>query len=239
MGGRPSSGAVSSSTVVGGVARRGGVWGDSGNSGGRCGWGGVSGFAAEAIAGGVRVALGGLFVGRGGAAIGHQSQHFAGLFARIAGEIRGFLATWLTTVLPLQRVQAIPPLAPAPGLPPAWGASASVYGGVVNLGNGNLCLQIPIVGWANGLSFTLVFNSQADPSQPSPIAPKWTHSWNVFVEVSSDGKRATLQEGDGSRWVYNNPDGDGVFTPRRGRLVGRIFTSHAWSSIQAAFGTII
>ena len=86
-----------------------------------------------------------------------------------------------------------PPLAPAPGLPPAWGASASVYGGVVNLGNGNLCLQVPL-GTA-GVGFSLVFNSQANPSQPSPIAPKWTHSWNVFVEVSSDSKRATVQEG--------------------------------------------
>jgi len=119
-------------------------------------------------------------------------------------------------VLPLQRVQAIPPLAPAPGLPPAWGASANVYGGVVNLGNGNLCLQIPIVGWANGLSFTLAFNSQANPSQPSPIAPKWTHSWNVFLELSADGKRATLQEGDGSRWIYRDDDLDGVFTSPTG-----------------------
>ncbi len=75
---------------------------------------------------------------------------------------------WLSGLLPLQRLQATPPLAPAPGLPPAWGASASVYGGVVNLGNGNLCLQVPLVGWANGVSFSLVFNSQANPSQPSP-----------------------------------------------------------------------
>jgi hypothetical protein len=91
-----------------------------------------------------------------------------------------------------------------------------VYGGVVNLGNGNLCLQVPIVGWANGVSFTLVFNSQANPSQPSPIAPKWTHSWNVFLEVSSNNKRATLQEGDGSRWVYRDDDLDGVFVSPTG-----------------------
>jgi hypothetical protein len=78
--------------------------------------------------------------------------------------LKSRLASWLTAVLPWQRVQEIPPLASAPGLPPAWGASASVYGGVVNLGNGNLCLQVPIVGWANGVSFTLVFNSQANPS---------------------------------------------------------------------------
>ena len=50
----------------------------------------VSCLAAEAVAGGVGIALGGLFVGRGGAAVGGQSQHFAGIFARIAGEIRGF-----------------------------------------------------------------------------------------------------------------------------------------------------
>jgi YD repeat-containing protein len=130
--------------------------------------------------------------------------------------LKSRLASWLTAVLPWQRVQEIPPLASAPGLPPAWGASASVYGGVVNLGNGNLCLQVPIVGWANGVSFTLVFNSQANPSQPSPIAPKWTHSWNVFLEVSSDNKRATLQEGDGSRWVYRDDDLDGVFVPPTG-----------------------
>jgi hypothetical protein len=84
---------------------------------------------------------------------------------------------------------------------------------VVNLGNGNLCLQVPLVGWANGVSFTLVFNSQANPSQPSPIAPKWTHNWHVFLELSADRKQATLQEGDGSRWVYTDPEGDGVFTP--------------------------
>ena len=108
----------------------------------------------------------------------------------------------------------VPPLAPAPGLPPAWGASASVYGGVVNLGNGNLCLQVPL-GTA-GVGFSLVFNSQANPSQPSPIAPKWTHSWNVFVEVSSDSKRATVQEGDGSRWVYRDDDLDGVFVAPQG-----------------------
>ncbi|GIV07713.1 MAG: hypothetical protein KatS3mg017_0915 [Fimbriimonadales bacterium] len=94
-------------------------------------------------------------------------------------------------------MQETPPVAPAPGLPPAWGASASVYGGVVNLGNGNLCLQIPLTGWANGVSFSLVFNSQANPSQPSPIAPKWTHNWHVLLTLSSDQKQATLQEGDG------------------------------------------
>jgi hypothetical protein len=100
--------------------------------------------------------------------------------------LKSRLATWLIALLPWQRVQETPPLAPAPGLPPAWGASASVYGGVVNLGNGNLCLQVPLVGWANGVSFTLVFNSQANPSQPSPIAPKWTHNWHVFLELSDD-----------------------------------------------------
>ncbi len=126
------------------------------------------------------------------------------------------LKTWLATLLPLQRVLEIPPVAPAPGLPPAWGASAGVYGGVVNLGNGNLCLQLPLVGWANGVSLSLVFNSQANPSQPSPIAPKWTHSWHVFLTLNSSQTQATLQEGDGSRWVYNDPDGDGVFTPPTG-----------------------
>lgn len=118
--------------------------------------------------------------------------------------------------MPLQRAQETPPVAPAPGLPPAWGASAGVYGGVVNLGNGNLCLQLPLVGWANGVSLSLVFNSQANPSQPSPIAPKWTHSWHVFLTLNSPQTQATLQEGDGSRWVYNDPDGDGVFTPPTG-----------------------
>ncbi len=123
---------------------------------------------------------------------------------------------WLSGLLPLQRLRETTPLAPAPGLPPAWGASASVYGGVVNLGNGNLCLQVPLVGWANRVSFSLVFNSQADPSQPSPIAPKWTHNWNVFLQLSADGKQAILQEGDGSRWVYRDDDLDGVFTPPTG-----------------------
>ncbi|GIV10110.1 MAG: hypothetical protein KatS3mg019_2201 [Fimbriimonadales bacterium] len=113
-------------------------------------------------------------------------------------------------------MQEIPPITPAPGLPPAWGASAGVYGGVVNLGNGNLCLQIPLTGWANGVSFSLVFNSQANPSQPSPIAPKWTHNWHVFLTLSSTQRQATVQEGDGSRWVYNDPDGDGVFTAPTG-----------------------
>jgi YD repeat-containing protein len=87
---------------------------------------------------------------------------------------------------------------------------------VVNLGNGNLCLQIPLTGWANGVSFSLVFNSQANPSQPSPIAPKWTHNWHVFLTLSSTQRQATVQEGDGSRWVYNDPDGDGVFTAPTG-----------------------
>jgi len=82
------------------------------------------------------------------------------------------------------------------------------------LGNGNLCLQVPL-GTA-GVGFSLVFNSQANPSQPSPIAPKWTHSWNVFVEVSSDSKRATVQEGDGSRWIYRDDDVDGMFVAPRG-----------------------
>lgn len=109
-----------------------------------------------------------------------------------------------------------PPLSAAPGLPPAWGASANVYGGVVNLGNGNLTLQVPLVGWENGISFSLVFNSQANPSQPSPIAPKWTHNWNVFVEVSADLRQAIVQGGDGSRWVYRDTDLDGVYTPPAG-----------------------
>jgi hypothetical protein len=101
--------------------------------------------------------------------------------------LKSRLASWLTAVLPWQRVQEIPPLASAPGLPPAWGASASVYGGVVNLGNGNLCLQVPIVGWANGVSFTLVFNSQANPSQPSPIATKGMHSSEISPAQCHEG----------------------------------------------------
>ncbi|GIV12286.1 MAG: hypothetical protein KatS3mg021_0568 [Fimbriimonadales bacterium] len=138
--------------------------------------------------------------------------------AKVASEsLATRLMLWAMRVWTLQ-VQLVdkPPLAPAPGLPPVWGVSASVYGGVVNLGNGNLCLQIPLVGWANGVSFSLVFNSQANPSQPSPIAPKWTHNWHVFLQVSSDGKQATLQEGDGSRWVFRDTDLDGVFTPPTG-----------------------
>ena len=69
-----------------------------------------------------------------------------------------------------------------------------VYGGVVNLGNGNLTLQLPLVGWAEGVGFTLVFNSQANPSQPSPIAPKWTHNWHVFLTLNSSQTQAILQE---------------------------------------------
>jgi len=84
------------------------------------------------------------------------------------------LGHWIEqiTVQPAEQ----PPLPPAPGFAPAWGATAGVYGGSVNLGNGNLTLQLPLTGWADGVSFVLYFNSQANPNDPSPIAPKWTHN---------------------------------------------------------------
>jgi len=122
----------------------------------------------------------------------------------LAERLSSLLLSVASAVSQLQSVDS-PPLPSAPGLPPAWGACASVYGGTVNLGNGNLCLQVPL-GTA-GVGFSLVFNAQANPSQPSPIAPKWTHSWNVFLQVSPNGNQATLQEGDGSRWVYREQNG--------------------------------
>ncbi len=123
------------------------------------------------------------------------------------------VASWLMQIQ-LQPKET-PPLAPAPGLPPAWGASAGVYGGVVNLGNGNLTLQLPL--GTGGLPFVLIFNSQASSSPTSPIAPKWTHNWNVFLVLNSTQTQAVLHEGDGSRWVFTDPDGDGLFAPPTGR----------------------
>ncbi|MDW8052689.1 MAG: hypothetical protein RMJ83_09465 [Armatimonadota bacterium] len=117
-----------------------------------------------------------------------------------------------------------PPLPAAPGFAPKWGASANVYSGAVNLGNGNLTLTLSVVSWTKGVSFVLYFNSQANPSQASPIAPKWTHNWNVFLTLDNSQTQAVLQEGDGSRWTYTDPDGDGVFTSPTGvfdRLVRR------------------
>lgn len=158
------------------------------------------------------------------------STHFKPAAARVKAPslppvpLKVRLKTWLAAVLPWQRMQEIPPLAPAPGLPPAWGASASVYGGVVNLGNGNLTLQVPLVGWANGVSFVLFFNSQANAADPSPVAPKWTHNWYVTLTLNPNQTQATLREGDGSRWIYTDTDRDGVFTSPAGvfdRLVRR------------------
>lgn len=146
------------------------------------------------------------------------STHFKPAAARVKAPslppvpLKVRLKTWLAAVLPLQQVREIPPVAPAPGPPPAWGASASVYGGVVNLGNGNLTLQVPLVGWANGVSFVLFFNSQANAGDPSPVAPKWTHNWYVTLTLNSNQTQATLREGDGSRWFYTDTDRDGVFT---------------------------
>ena len=129
-----------------------------------------------------------------------------------------FLASLNTMLSQITAVQEQPPVAPAPGLPPAWGASAGVYGGVVNLGNGNLTLQLPLVGWADGVGCVLFFNSQANPSQPSPIAPKWTHNWHVSLTLNSSQTQAILQEGDGSRWVYTDADGYGNEVSARRRI---------------------
>ena len=155
-----------------------------------------------------------------------------------------FLASLNTMLSQIIALKEQPPVAPAPGLPPAWGASAGVYGGVVNLGNGNLTLQLPLVGWSEGVGFTLVFNSQANPSQPSPIAPKWTHNWHVSLTLNSSQTQAILQEGDGSRWVYTDADGDGVFAPPTGlfdRLVrqsdGRYVLTRHGSEEQWVFGS--
>jgi hypothetical protein len=52
--------------------------------------------------------------------------------------LSSLLLSVASAVSQLQSVDS-PPLPSAPGLPPAWGASASVYGGTVNLGNGNRC----------------------------------------------------------------------------------------------------
>jgi hypothetical protein len=52
--------------------------------------------------------------------------------------LSSLLLSVASAVSQLQSVDS-PPLPSAPGLSPAWGASASVYGGTVNLGNGNRC----------------------------------------------------------------------------------------------------
>jgi YD repeat-containing protein len=101
-----------------------------------------------------------------------------------------------------------PPLSPAPGGPRPWQSGIGVYKGLVNLATGNLQIAHPIAGWHGkgpNISFAIFFNSQS--SRTSTVGPKWTHSYNWFVDGSSP---ATVVSGDGRETTYTLSGSDYV-----------------------------
>ena len=90
-----------------------------------------------------------------------------------------------------------------PGTPRPWHIAMSLPNGSLNLSTGNVQLTIPFTSWSglSSINFALVFNNQRNRPVGASVGPRWTHSYNIYIDTSVSSV-ARLVDGDGTETSY-------------------------------------